>query len=344
MMINWRESYTTYLRLVSVDTATWSDRQTITGVNSAKVTRTADGKLLEAGTVELVSGDFVPGYYRLVCTAVNTSGESERVDIATLYMGAGARTYDFGAATLTVDGRSVLFPASVKLFVGGEYAPANADGARWVADALAECVAAPVSLEASFVLDGNIVFPFGSSVLDAAWTVLNAGGCVMQITGDGTIHIRNAPTVPTLELSTVNARLIVPGIKADYALIDVPNQYIAVDEFNAAIATNDNPASPVSTVSRGFAYMRLDTSPAPVDGETLERYAERRLAEVSTVSDKRTYTREYWPGVLPYDIVRGSIPSVGLAGDMRVITQTVNCGDGLTVSEKAAMEVNLWRI
>lgn len=343
-MIDWRESYTTIWRLVSIDTATWSDGVTLNGVNSAKITRTADGKLLEAGTVELVTEDFEPGYYRLTCTVVSTSGESERVDVATLYMGSKAQTYNYGAETFTVDGRSVLFPASVKLLIEGEYAPANSDGARWAADILSECVAAPISLEASFILDNNVVFPFGSSVLDAVWKVLNSGGCVMQISGDGTIHILRAPTIPMLELSTVNASLIIPGIKADYPLTDVPNQYIAVDEFNISIATNDNPASPVSTINRGFVYMELDESPSPVDGETLERYAERRLSEVSTVSDKRTYTREFWPDVYPYDLVRGSIPSVGLDGDMRVSTQTITCGNGLTVTERASREVNLWLI
>jgi hypothetical protein len=164
----------------------------------------------------------------------------------------------------------------------------------------------------------------------------------MQIDGEGVIHIRSMPSIPVLELSQANARLLVPGIKAEYDLTQVPNKYVAVDEFSTAIAVNDNPNSPVSTVSRGYVQMKLDESPTPIDGETLERYAERMLAAQSTVRDARTYQREYYPGVLPYDVVRASISSVGLDGDLRVLNQSLTCDGGILVNEKAAREVSLW--
>lgn len=342
-MIDWGESYTSRWRFVAVNVDTWADSRALPEVESAKITRTADGELLESGSVEITADNFEPGYYRLICTATDTRGNSERVDVATMLFGGASRTYDHGTSTLTVNGRSVLYPASVSLLLEGEYAPANADGARFVAEMLQGCIVAPVSVEASFTLNANVVFPFGSSILDAAWMVLNAGGCIMQITGDGVVHIKHMPTESALDLNAANARLIVPGIKAAYDLADVPNQYIAVDEFNTAIATNDNPDSPVSTVARGYVQMLLDESPKPVDGETLERYAERMLTAESTVRDARTYSREYWPGVLPYDVVSGSIPSVGLSGDMRVLNQSLNCTGGILVSEKAAKEVTLWQ-
>lgn len=342
-MIDWRESYTAQWRLVAVDPTTWADGRTLHDVESAKVTRTADGELLEAGSVELIAENFQPGYYRLVCTAVNTSGASERVEVCTLLLEGASRTYNRGVQTITANGKSVLYPASVRFLIGGEYAPANVDGAKFAADMLAECIDAPISVETSFTLNANVVFPFGASVLEAVWKVLNAGNCIMQIDGGGIVHICALPSLAALELNTVNARLIVPGIKAEYDLTDVPNQYIAVDEFQTATATNNNADSPTSIQSRGYVQMYLDESPTPVDGETLERYAERRLYEESTVRDARTYSREYYPGVLPYDVVRGSLASVGLNGDMRVITQSLTCDGGILVSEKAAKEVSLWR-
>ena len=342
-MIDWGDSYTTVWRLVAVDQETWADGETVGGVGSAKVTRTADGKLLEAGSVEVEADGFEPGYYRLTCTAVDSAGNSERADVCTLLYGGSQRTYDHGMSTMTANGRSVLYPASVRLLVGGEYAPQNSDGALLAAELLRSCIAAPVEVEASFTLNGNVVYPFGSSVLDAVWLVLDAGGCVMQVTGDGTVHIRRLPEEPALELDAANARLVVPGVKASYDLADVPNQYIAVDEFSTAIAVNDDPESATSIPARGYVQMMLDESPTPVDGETLERYARRMLMEESTVQDSRTYTREYWPGVLPYDIVRGSIDSAGLTGDMRVVSQSLSCGDGILVNEKAAKEVTFWR-
>ena len=342
-MINWSESYTTFWQLVAVDVDTWADSRTIRDVDKAKVTRTADGNLLEAGSVELIAEDIEPGYYRLECTAINSNGASERVELCTLLLEGASRTYNHGVSILTANGRSVLYPASVRYLIGGEYAPANVNGALYASTLLRECIDAPIEVETGFTLNNNVVFPFGSSVLDAAWMVLNAGNCVMQIDGGGIVHIRSMPTTPSLELSNANARLLVPGIKAEYDLADVPNQYIAVDEFNTATATNNNPDSATSIVNRGYVQMFLDESPTPIDGETLERYAERRLMEESTVRDSRTYSREYYPGVLPYDVVRGSISSVGLNSDMRVINQSINCSGGILVSEKAASEVRLWQ-
>lgn len=342
-MIDWRESYTTRWRVVAVNPDTWADGDTIPGVESAKITRTADGKLLEAGSVEVTADSFEPGYYRLICVATNSSGASERVDVATLLCGNPSRTYNYGTSTLTINGRSVLYPASVSLLLEGEYAPANADGALYAAQMLEGCIAAPVSVETTFTLNANVVFEFGSSILDAVWLILNAGNAVIQITGDGVVHIRSMPSEPALELDAAHASLVVPGIKAEYDLTDVPNEYIAVDEFSTAIAVNDNPDSITSTASRGYVQMELDESPIPVDGETLARYAERMLTTASTVRDARTYSREYWPGVLPYDIVRGSLSTVGLTDDMRVLNQSLTCSGGILVSEKAAKEVSLWR-
>lgn len=342
-MINWHESYSTVWRLTEVDLNTWADGETVAGVENAKLTRTADGALLEAGSIEVTGRDFSPGYYRLSCTAINNSGASERVDLCTMLFSGNEKKYDYGTALQSINGRSVLYPASVKLLINGEYAPANVDGARFVADMLGECLACPIEVEASFTLNNNVVFEFGSSVLQAAWMVLDAGNCVIQIDGSGTVHIRNMPTLPVLELSAANARLIMNGVKGEYDIAEVPNQYVAVDEFSTAIAVNENPDSPTSIPARGYVQMYLDDSPTPVDGETLERYALRRLEEESTVRDSRTYFREYWPGVLPYDVVSGSLSSVGLTGNMRVITQSLTCTGGILVNEKAAKEVMLWQ-
>ena len=63
---------------------------------------------------------------------------------------------------------------------------------------------------------------------------------------------------------------------------------------------------------------------------------------MSTVRDERTYTREWWPGVHPGDIVRGSLASAGLDGDMRVSAQSFECGAGIVVTENAYGEVRTW--
>jgi hypothetical protein len=74
-----------------------------------------------------------------------------------------------------------------------------------------------------------------------------------------------------------------------------------------------------------------------VNGESLKTYAERKLEELSTVTKTYSYTREWWPDVFPYSMVRGSIPSYGFIQDMRVLSQSFQFGKGLSVSETAGI-------
>ena len=122
---------------------------------------------------------------------------------------------------------------------------------------------------------------------------------------------------------------------------EIPNRYIVISDDAVVIAENNDPASIVSTVSRGYFVDMVDTLPTPVNSKTLNEYANDRLKELSILKDERSYTREYVPDVYLYSLVRASID--GLQGDMRVTSQTVNCGNGITVNEKASREIALWQ-
>ena len=50
------------------------------------------------------------------------------------------------------------------------------------------------------------------------------------------------------------------------------------------------------------------------------------------------YTRDYMPDVVPNDLVRAVVPDAGIDAELRVMSQTVNCGADITVEETAGME------
>lgn len=340
--MDWGEGYTSTWRMYRVDEATWADAYPVDGFISAKITRAADGALLESGSFTIDGEAPGTGYYRLSMTARNSTGY-ERVDVATMRVEGTSGTYNRNSTTVTASGLSVLYPASVKKLLDGAYCPANTDAAVYVAQLLGSCIAAPIVVEVGFALNAPIVHEFGSSALDACWQVLGTIGAVMQLDGDGTVHIKMPDSAPALELDVAGASLVVPGVKRARNTAGIPNRYVAVGEFETAEAVNDDPASPVSTVSRGYEHTEVDESPTPVDGETLAAYAARKLQAASTVRDTRTYTREYWPGVLPYDMVAGSLSSVGIDGALRVTRQSLDCKHGILVTEEAAREEVLWQ-
>ena len=333
----------------TVDPATWAESGELSGVRSMTVERSDDGDapLLESAEVVLdeeVGAEPFSGWLRLTAT-VEQAGQFERVDMATVWCERSASEVSHGIDGRTLAGRSVLWPCSKGYAwdVSGGYAPAGSDGAELAARMVATTTPAPVSVEGGFTVDGHVVFDQSATVLDAAWLLLKAGGYRIRLSGDGRITIGPNPTEPALELDAANASIVVPRVGIDADTMGVPNVYRAQDGTEVAVARNDDPSSPVSTVSRGWEHVMRDDSPVRVNGETLAAYAARRLEEESTISRSLSYSREWWPDVVAGDIVRGSLASVGLEGDMRVRRQRVQCALGMPVEEEASLEVRLWQ-
>ena len=336
--MDYSQSYTATWRIFRVNRNTWADREQLQDVDSVSITRTANGSLLESGSLT-VTGEFEPDYYRIVMTA-EQNGDVERIDVGTLFFDTNGGTIDYGTTVYSVDGYSVLYPASVTSITNGEYAPSGVNGAQYVADLLESAINAPVVVEGAFALNEHIVHELGSSVLEAAWSVLDAGGFIMQIDGYGRVHIKAKPTQPSLVLNSSNMGLLTNGINYTNDMSDIPNRYIVIDDNLVVVAENNDPDSVVSTVSRGFRVDVVDTSPTPVNGETYSAYARNMLKQSSIMKDERKYTREFAPDVNVYDIVHATIS--GLDGDLRVTSQSLDCGNGITVSETAVREVQLW--
>lgn len=345
-MIDWTNGYSASWRVFRVNPETWADASELDGVTDISIERGIEDspKVLERGSmsVDLVPGTTVDeGYYRFVMLA-SQGYDTERVEVATLLFTATGGTVNRGVDAVTCNGRSVLWPASKVSVEPGAYAPAGVDGVGYAAQLLSDAINAPIVTEGSFVIDEHVVFDNGSSVLDAVWAILDAGGFYMSISGDGTVKIEAMPTEPSLSLDMAHARLLHPGIEHQLDTSDVPNVYKVTDGTSEAVATNASESSITSTVTRGWTNEVLDESPVRVNGETLQAYAERKLEEASTIEDSRTYEREWWPGVHPCHVVRGSLASVLLDGDLRVKSQSLACGKGITVTETAYREVHTW--
>ena len=57
------------------------------------------------------------------------------------------------------------------------------------------------------------------------------------------------------------------------------------------------------------------------------------------MSMKYSYQREYFPGIVPFDLLRVQLPDAGVDGDLRVVTQSIVLTQGIEVGETAGIEV-----
>ncbi len=340
--IDFSKGYTASYTLRPVDQSTWASGPSYAPVisASAELDATDEYPLLQTGSCEVtldVADSFEEGFYRIEME-VEQNGTRELHPIATLLMSSGSSSVDHVAQTASVSGYSVLKPASDRLMLTGTYAPKGCDGAAYAAGLLRECIPAPVSVEGSFTLDEHAVFGTGISYLQAAWTVLKAADWCMRILGDGTVHIAPKPSEATFMLDVEGRHHLMPGVDMTYDLSEVPNRYFAVDGDDVGIAVNEQDGSRTSVSARGRYVDYIDDSPVKVGGETMTNYAKRKLEEMSTVTREWSYTREYVPDLVPFDLVAGSVPEFGMSGAFRVIKQSIDCGKGVTVSETLGQE------
>ena len=342
MAVDYTQSYTARWSLRRVDSSSWAPVETVANVASFSVERdgTDSVPLLETGSVEVdvpLGYEFEAGWYQIAMMLDQGLSGNELVPVATLWFEAVRGTVTADRDTVKADGRSVLYPAKTTVLDRGEYVPKGVDGASYCAGLLRACTPAPINVEGSFTVDEYYVFKDKTSVIEAVWTLLDAGGFCIQIDGDGTVNIRQRPTRVALELGKAHAAMLGSSYEYTRDLTSVPNVYIAIEGEQTATAINDDPYSRTSTVARGFHVTEVDTSPIRINGETLQSYADRKLYEARTqVETIRVYNREYWPGVVPFSRVRWYEPD-GLSQEQIVQSQTLTLGYGIVVKETAVV-------
>lgn len=347
-MIQWEGGYSSKWRLMAVNKATWDSEHEVTGLSSVSIEHdmTDDYPLLETATMEIdlpyENGSFASlpdGWYRVEMIADGYSGQSEKVDVATLYLASESGHVERGYDRRSVNGYSVLKPAAGKKVEAGTYAPKGVNGAEHAAKLLRLCTPAPIVVEGSFTLNRHVVFDPADSYLRCAWDLLDAAGWCMQIDGHGRIHIREIGKTPKKNLSRIEScRKLEPGIDYKKDRSKIPNRYVAIYGSERAVVENNDLESPVSIPSRGFVIDEIDTSPVPVNGESLAHYAKRQLEDLSVIDERYSYYREYDPDLMVFDSIGYTMPDQMLSGEYRIVSQSLACSHGIRVKETVSKQ------
>ena len=146
-----------------------------------------------------------------------------------------------------------------------------------------------------------------------------------------------------------NSSILYPELTMNHDLYGIPNVvevlYSYGSDYKQAVAKNEDPNSPISTINRGREIVHRVTDPSLagyVTQEQIQNYAEQLLKELSTIEYTVSYTHAYCP-VRVGDCVLLNYTRAGIKNvKAKVISRSIKCEPGCPVSEKAVFTSKLW--
>ena len=336
--MDWSKGYSASYYMTRVDPATWRDVERIR-ITGGSVKRNTDG-LMQSADIDCVNRPNGEIWVRIYLDT-SQNGAHAHEALFTGIATSPERNYNGRMSTSTLTGYSVLKPADDIILPRGWYAPAGLPAADQVAKLL-RIGPAPVTVaESSPSLSSAIIAEDGETNLTMARKILTAIGWRMRITGDGTISIDPPPLEPVALFDPNKNDLIETQIGVTMDWYDCPNVIMCTDDDMTAVARDESPRSPLSTVNRGREVWAYEGNCDRGTNESIAEYARRRLAELQQVEVSAEYDRRYVPDVLPGDLIRLSYPEQGLDGIFAVGDQSIELGHAARTSERVTAPARL---
>ena len=331
--MNWSTGFSARYYMELVDAATWRDieRYEITGGSIAR----SAGDLMEAADLDMTD---IPGsgdvWVRVYLDA-RQGNSGDREALFTGLLSAPTASWDGVRRSYKTECYSVLKPPADVLLSRGWYAPAGTVGATLAAELLA-VGAAPVSCDnGSPRLTTAIVAENGETYLSMAHKILQAIDWRIRISGSGEISVCRKAESPSATFDVLENDIIELAVTDNMDWFNCPNVFRAISGDLMAIARDDDPNSPLSTVSRGREIWMEDVNCILSDNESIAGYALRRLTEEQSPVRTVNYSRRYQPDVYIGDIVTLNHPAQNISGEFRITSQKIELGYGARTSEEA---------
>ena len=330
--MDWSKGFSATYYMSIVDPVTWRDVDRIE-IKGGEISR-SESELVESADVDCVRYDqSSERYVRIWLNTKQGGGRSSHIALFTGLATSPDRDINGTLTTNKVQCYSVLKPAKDVLLQRGWYAPAGMSGAFIVKDLLS-IIPAPVKIEGSAPnLAQAVIAENGESHLSMAWKVLNAINWRIRIEGDGTVVLCSQADSVSAIFDPLSNDVIEPQITVEYDWYGCPNVFRAVMDDISAVARDDDPDSPLSTVSRGREIWMEETDCDLNTGETISQYAHRRLKEEQSIAMKVSYDRRFIPSVRVGDLIGLRIPAHKITGTFIVESHTVEIGHGARTSE-----------
>ena len=369
-MPDWTKSMQQTFEYYTVDPGTWKDVKPLTNVTSCSITRDLDVATLGSATIDATES-LGECYVRIYLVTIQ-NGLRERFPLGTFLVQTPSVSFDGKVRTISMDAYTPLLelkenppPLGYSLLEGDdimekayllcrEHARAPVVSTNGV---LKQVVTKDDGSESVVEEDALLSYDFVANTDDTWLTFISdlIANAKYQFDLDELGRIIFAPKQDVASLQPVwtfnddNSSILLPDITINRDLYDIPNAYEVIYSNGKksfySKAVNDDPNSPISTVSRGREILRRDMEPKLAGNTTqylVDEYAKQKLRELSSVECTVSYSHGYCP-VRVGDCVRLNYTRAGLLDTKaKVVSQDISCKTACQVSEKAVFTTKLW--
>lgn len=330
--MDWSKGFSASYYASIVDARTWIDtgRFEITG---GSISRTDEG-LRNSADISCIDYDRDKELYvRVYMNTLQEGSTSEHIALFTGLACAPDRDINGTLVTTNLKCNSVLKPCEDVLLPRGWFAQSGLD-AEIIIRELLSVSPAPIAVDGKMpTLRDSIVAEENENHLTMSEKILTAIGWRMQIAGDGTIMLKPNAKSNSIIFSPLTNDVIETKLSDSYDWYTAPNVIRAITD-ERTVVYKDESDSPLSVKNRGREIWMEETDCNLNNGESLERYAERRLTEEQQVNRTVQYTRRFFPDIYPSDHIELRYQTLGIVGSFYIKSQSISIGYGAPVSEE----------
>ncbi len=351
-MADWLKSMTQTFEYYTVDPGTWKDNKKLDTVKSCTITRDSETETLGSATIDAT--DSLGEAYIRVYLVTSQNGITEKHPLGTFLVQTPSSSFDGKKRDVSMDAYTPLIELKENPPPLGYSILKDANVLENAYLLCRERVRAPV---VKTTTDDKLFGDFVANTDDTWMSFLTdlLANAKYHFDLDEMGRILFAPEQDTASLQPVweynddTSSILYSDISMEHDYYAIPNivevVYSKGNEYYYAKAVNDNANSPTSTVNRGREILYRATNPSFVGDPTnrqIEEYATQLLKNLSSVEYTITYTHGYCP-VRIGDCVRLNYSRAGINGiKAKVISQSIKCESGCSVTEKAVFTMKLW--
>lgn len=265
---------------------------------------------------------------------IKQNGASSHIPLFTGLATSPSHRYSGRIKSNTIECYSLLKIAQDVMLPRGWYAPAEANGGKMIKQLLSIIGVSVYISDNAPSLSQAIIAERGENHLSMADKIIDAMNWRMRLDGYGNIYVEPVNNEPKIMFDANDLDMIESEISISYDWYSAPNVLRCVLDDSYAVARDDDPKSPLSTINRGREVWYEDSGVELNTNETLAEYAQRMLKEYQRTSTKISYSRRYYPDIYPGDCIRLNYPAQGINGIFMISDQDVTLGYNAKTSEE----------